>query len=81
VPTDLHKRVVEELAKLVEAKGVPLARFATAWALRNPAVTSVILGPRTLEQLEDGLKALAVTITDEDAAAVDRLVPSGTSAL
>jgi aryl-alcohol dehydrogenase-like predicted oxidoreductase len=44
-------------------------------------VTSVILGPRTLEQLEDSLQALAVTITNEDAAAVDRLVPPGTSAL
>jgi len=60
---------------------VPLARFANAWVLRNPAVTSAILGPRTLEQLEDSLQALDVTITDEDAAAVDRLVPPGTSAL
>jgi len=73
--------VVEELLKLVEGKGVSLARFATAWALRNPAVTSVILGPRTAEQLDDSLQALAVTVADEDAAAVDALVPPGTSAL
>ena len=73
--------VVEQLLPLAEAKGVPLSRFANAWALRNPAVTSVILGPRTAEQLEDSLQALEVTITDEDAAAIDKLVPPGTSAL
>jgi aryl-alcohol dehydrogenase-like predicted oxidoreductase len=73
--------IVEQLAPLAEAKGVSLARFANAWALRNPAVTSVIIGPRTMEQLEDSLGAVDVTITDEEAAAIDRLVPPGTSAL
>jgi aryl-alcohol dehydrogenase-like predicted oxidoreductase len=73
--------IVEQLLPLAEAKGVPLARFANAWALRHPAVTSVIVGPRTLEQLEDSLAALEVTITDEDAARIDELVPPGTSAL
>ncbi len=73
--------IVEKLLPLAEAKGVPLARFANAWALRHPAVTSVIIGPRTLEQLEDSLKALDVQITDEDARLIDELVPPGTSAL
>ncbi len=73
--------IVERLLPLAEAKGVPLARFANAWALRHPAVTSVILGPRTMEQLEDSLKALDVQITDEDARQIDELVPPGTSAL
>jgi aryl-alcohol dehydrogenase-like predicted oxidoreductase len=73
--------IVEQLAPLAEAKGVSLARFANAWALRHPAVTSVIIGPRTMEQLEDSLGAVDVTITDEEAAAIDRLVPPGASAL
>lgn len=73
--------IVEKLLPLAEAKGVPLARFANAWALRHPAVTSVIIGPRTLDQLEDSLKALDVQITDEDARTIDELVPPGTSAL
>ncbi|HTQ78429.1 MAG TPA: aldo/keto reductase [Thermoanaerobaculia bacterium] len=73
--------VVEELLPWVEAKGVPLARFANAWALHNPDVTSVILGPRTAAQLEDSLKVLEVEITAEDTAFVDRLVPPGSSAL
>jgi aryl-alcohol dehydrogenase-like predicted oxidoreductase len=73
--------IVEKLLPLAEAKGVPLARFANAWALRHPAVTSVILGPRTMDQLEDSLKALDVQITEEDARRIDELVPPGTSAL
>ncbi|HEX4494800.1 MAG TPA: aldo/keto reductase [Thermoanaerobaculia bacterium] len=73
--------LVEKLLPLAEAKDVPLARFANAWALRHPAVTSVIIGPRTMEQLEDSLKALDVQITDEDARRIDELVPPGTSAL
>ncbi|HEY8021054.1 MAG TPA: aldo/keto reductase, partial [Thermoanaerobaculia bacterium] len=76
-----RRAVVDELWKVVEPKGVPLARFATAWVLRHPAVTSAIIGPRTLEQLEDSLQALAVTVSDDEAAAVDRLVPPGTAAL
>jgi aryl-alcohol dehydrogenase-like predicted oxidoreductase len=73
--------VVEQLLPLAEAKGVPLSQFANAWALRHPAVTSVIIGPRTREQLEDSLGALDLKITDEEAAAIDRLVPPGTSVL
>jgi aryl-alcohol dehydrogenase-like predicted oxidoreductase len=58
-----------------------MAQFANAWALRHPAVTSVIIGPRTMEQLEDSLGVWDVRITAEEAAEIDRLVPPGTSAL
>jgi aryl-alcohol dehydrogenase-like predicted oxidoreductase len=73
--------IVEQLLPMAEEKGVPLARLANAWALRHPAVTSVIIGPRTREQLEDSLEALNVQITDEEARRIDELVPPGTSAL
>lgn len=73
--------IVEQLLPMAEAQGVPLARFANAWALRHPAVTSVIIGPRTREQLEDSLEALNVQITDEEARRIDELVPPETSAL
>jgi aryl-alcohol dehydrogenase-like predicted oxidoreductase len=49
--------------------------------LRHPAVSSAIIGPRTMEQLEDSLGALEVTITPDAAARIDELVPPGTSAL
>jgi aryl-alcohol dehydrogenase-like predicted oxidoreductase len=73
--------IVEQLLPIAEAKGISLARLANAWALRHPAVTSVILGPRTQEQLDDSLEAVNVTFTDEEAAAIDQLVAPGTSAL
>ena len=60
---------------------MPLAQFSLAWALRHPAVTSVIIGPRTMEQLEGCLASLDVEITDEDAEKIDKLVPPGTVAL
>jgi aryl-alcohol dehydrogenase-like predicted oxidoreductase len=72
---------VERFLPLAAAKGISPARFANAWALRHPAVTSVIIGPRTLAQLDDSLGAVDTTITDDEAAKIDELVPPGTSAL
>lgn len=73
--------VVEELVPMAEEKGIPLARFANAWVLRNDDVTSAIIGPRTMEQLEDSLRCLDVEITDEEASRIDELVPPGTTVL
>jgi aryl-alcohol dehydrogenase-like predicted oxidoreductase len=67
----------QELAAHCRSKGVAPSQFALAWCLANPIVTSVILGPRTLEQFEDNLAALAVSISAEDEAFVDRLIPPG----
>ncbi|HVT15573.1 MAG TPA: aldo/keto reductase [Thermoanaerobaculia bacterium] len=73
--------VVEQLLPLARARGVPLSQFATAWVLRNPDVHTAIIGPRTMEQLEDSLGAADLHVSDEDAARIDELVPPGTSAL
>ncbi len=58
-------------------KGVSLAQFATAWVLANPRVSSVIAGPRTLQQWQDYLPALDYVVTAEDEAMVDSLVRPG----
>ncbi len=68
---------VEKLLPLAEAKGCTLSQFALAWVMAQPGVTSPIIGPRTMVQLEDNLKALEVTITEDDCKAVDRIVPRG----
>lgn len=65
--------VVEGLHPLAEKKGCTLAQLALAWCMRQPGVTSPIIGPRTMEQLEDNLGALQVQIDEEDREAVDRL--------
>jgi aryl-alcohol dehydrogenase-like predicted oxidoreductase len=72
---------VEGLAALAEGKGVPLAELALAWVLANPDVTSVILGPRTMEQLESCLRAREIEISEEEHRRIDELVPPGASVL
>ncbi|NLS03917.1 aldo/keto reductase [Rhizobium sp. P32RR-XVIII] len=54
---------VEEIAR---ARGVSMAQVALAWVATRPAVTSVILGARTPEQLADNLGAAKLTLSDEE---------------
>ena len=70
--------VTEALEEIAKAKGVSMSQFALAWAAAQPGVTSPIIGPRTMEQLEDNLKAGDVTITEEDNKAVNAIVRPGT---
>ncbi len=72
--------VVEELAAMAESLGVSLARYATAWTLLNPAVTSAIIGPRVMPQLEDTLPAGDVKIPEEHRKRIDALVGWGENA-
>ena len=69
--------VVEGLRPLAETKGCTLAQFTLAWCLQQPGITSPIIGPRTMEQLEDNLGALGVMISDEDCQQIDALAPPG----
>lgn len=69
--------VIEGLLPLAEEKGCPMSQFALAWCMAQPGVTSPIIGPRTLSQLDDNLQAADVVFTPEDFAAVDEVVPPG----
>jgi len=69
--------VTEGVQPLAAAKGCTLSALALAWVKQQPGVTSPIIGPRTMEQLEDNLTALDVVIDDEDRAKIDQIVPPG----
>ncbi|TCO38092.1 aryl-alcohol dehydrogenase-like predicted oxidoreductase [Kribbella antiqua] len=69
---------VEELIKLAEYAGMPLTHLAIAFAIAHPGVTSAIIGPRTMEQLDDLLAGVDVTLTDEILDQIDEIVPPGT---
>ncbi len=69
----------EKLRPLAKARGKTLSQFALSWMLGNPAITAPIIGPRTLEQLEDNLGALGWELTAEEKAAVDTIVPPETA--
>ena len=70
--------LVEELMPMAQEIGVGLAQYALAWTLTNPVVTAPIIGPRTMEQLEDNLDALEITIPPDHLRRIDELVPPGT---
>ncbi|MCH9648715.1 MAG: aldo/keto reductase [Deltaproteobacteria bacterium] len=78
---DRRIEAVEALTVIARDKGVPLPELALAWTLVQPAVSSVIIGPRTFEQLESCLRALEIDLTEEDLAAIDRIVPPGETVL
>ena len=69
--------VVEGLEPLAQEKGCTLSQLALAWCVQQRGVTSPIIGPRTMEQFEDNLAALDVTLTDEDRARIDDIIPPG----
>jgi aryl-alcohol dehydrogenase-like predicted oxidoreductase len=69
--------VAERLRPLAERHRCSLTQLALAWTLANPTLSAVIIGPRTMEQLEDNLGCLEVRLTAEDEATVDALVPPG----
>jgi aryl-alcohol dehydrogenase-like predicted oxidoreductase len=70
-------QIAQKLKAHAEAKGITLAQFATAWVLAHKAVSSVIAGPRTLQQWQDYLPALEYRVTAEDEALVDSFVAPG----
>src|SRR5919202_1599788 len=70
--------VVEELIPLAEKAGIPLTHLAMAFAVAHPGVTSAIIGPRTMEHLDDLLAGAEVTLDDEILDRIDEIVPPGT---
>jgi aryl-alcohol dehydrogenase-like predicted oxidoreductase len=70
--------VIEGLEVIANEKGVSLSQLSLAWVMQQPGVTSPIIGPRTMEQFEDNLKAVEVTIAAEDRKAIDRVIRPGT---
>jgi aryl-alcohol dehydrogenase-like predicted oxidoreductase len=69
----------ESLAELAEEAGLSLIHLALAFVIRHPAVTSAIIGPRTMEHLDSQLGAadfvLSVAVLDR----IDEIVPPGTN--
>lgn len=61
---------VEDIAK---SRGVSMAQVALAWTAAQPAVTSVILGARTREQLQDNLGAGSLDLSDEELKRLDEI--------
>ncbi len=77
-PTNAPKfAAADALGALADDIGITLVQLATAWAAEHPAVSSVVIGPRTMKQLEGSLTAAGVTLTPEALDRIDAIVPPG----
>jgi aryl-alcohol dehydrogenase-like predicted oxidoreductase len=65
--------VVDAMRPIAEAHGASVARVALAWLLQRKAVMSVIVGAKTIEQLDDNLAAAKLTLGADEIATLDKL--------
>lgn len=70
-----HRTSLEAYEALCETLGEKPADIALAWMLHNPVVTSPIIGPRTLEQLDGSLRALKIQLSQETLERLDEIWP------
>ena len=78
--TDEHRiDAVERIIPVAEEAGLPMTHLAMAFAIAHPGVTSALIGSRTMEQLDDVLAGVDVTLTDEILDRLDEIVPPGTN--
>jgi aryl-alcohol dehydrogenase-like predicted oxidoreductase len=69
---------VEDLVALADETGTTLTHLAVAFTIAHPAVTSAIVGPRTMEQLTDLLDGAELTLNDDVLDRIDQIVEPGT---
>jgi aryl-alcohol dehydrogenase-like predicted oxidoreductase len=69
----------DALGALADEAGMSLIEMALAFVINHPAVTSAIIGPRTMEQLESQLPAADVTLSADILDRIDEIVPPGVS--
>ncbi len=70
--TERTWQVVDALRTVAEGRGVSMGVVALAWLVDRPAVTSVILGARTLDQLDDNLGAAGLHLNAEETDVLDK---------
>ncbi|WP_435743964.1 aldo/keto reductase [Microbacterium sp. PMB16] len=79
-PTTARKLdIVEQLVEVADGIGVSLPALAVAFPLAHRTVTSVIIGPRTMEQLDAALENADLVLDDATLDRLDEIVPPGTS--
>lgn len=73
--SEKERSQLEAYSKLCEELGESEPNVALAWLLANPAVTAPIIGPRTMDQLEQALKAIEIDLSDDVMDELDRIFP------
>jgi len=70
-------QVVDRVQELAAEKGCTPTQLSLAWCAQQPGITSPVIGPRTMDHLEENLGALDVAITDEDRERLDEVAKPG----
>src|SRR5689334_1434869 len=68
---DVDFAVVDRVAEVAAARGVPPAQVALAWLLQKPGVTAPIVGATKLEHLEDAMAAAEIELSDDQVARLE----------
>jgi aryl-alcohol dehydrogenase-like predicted oxidoreductase len=71
VERDRAWQCITEMRTIADARGASVSQIALAWLLSRPHVTSVIIGVKRLEQLEENLGASDITLTEEELSRLD----------
>jgi aryl-alcohol dehydrogenase-like predicted oxidoreductase len=66
-------RVIDAMRPIAKSHAVSVARVALAWLLQKPPVTSVIIGAKTMEQLNDNIAAVDLQVSTGEMAALDQV--------
>ena len=69
--------LIEALSSLAQEAGLSFAHMSMAFAAEHPAVSSVIMGPKTFDQLQDTLGAADIRLSQEVLDRIDTIVPPG----
>jgi 1-deoxyxylulose-5-phosphate synthase len=69
---DSDRLIVEEVAKVAAGRGVPPAQIALAWVAANPVITAPIIGATQPHHIDDAVASLAIELTAEEKAALER---------
>ena len=68
---EADRRVIERVAAVAKARGVPRAQVALAWVLQKPEVTAPIIGASKLQHLDDAVASLSLKLTPEEIATLE----------
>jgi len=69
---EADRPVIERVAAIAKARGVPRAQVALAWVLQTPGVTAPIIGASRLEHFDDAVASLALKLTPEEIASLEQ---------
>ena len=75
--TDSAFDALELIQAIAEEKNCSISQLALAWCAQQPGITSPIIGPRTMDQLNDNLGASSVKINEDDRKKIDALIQPG----